>query len=324
MTITHLPLRLFAGAALAVTLAACGSDTSTSPTFGSGCNAGTIAPGEIKHSAFTRASCLQSYNFWSDGTIPYESWTVHLTAGKAYMFYEAMEPDSAHGDTNDVDALLSLWTTAPNGTTVPLAISDDDAEGPHGHDSQIWFIAPVSGTFQLVAQSYWGDEYGGYRLEAHECPVLAKLDTVGTYNLTLPDSPCLRIAPGSVGSDTAKVSMIAIPSQAFDSVLVSVSSAAFTPTWEMFGPGFDTYSNIYGVTQSVSGQGTGSSGILRMAELGGTVTLEVGSTTVDSSGAFSVTLARGPMPAAHPSSGRPWSISALEGMTRKHGPTKLR
>lgn len=323
MTIQHPLTRAAIGTALLLAIAACGSDTIVTPTFGSACNVGSLATGQVKHSRFTPGSCLQTYNFWSEGRIPYESWTVQLTAGKGYMFYEAQEPDAANDSLNDVDALLTLWGTNASGVSVPLAISDDDGDGIDGHDSQIWFIAPVSGTFQLVAASYWGDEFGGYRIEAHECPVIATLDTAGTYDLTLPDSPCVRVSPNGNSTDTSKVAMIAIPAGPGDQVTTTISSSAFTPTWEMFGPGFDTYANIYDATQSDGNYGSGNSTSLSLAELGGTSTLAIGSTTVDSTGAFSVAydhvVASAPPPAA-----RPWSIAALAGIVKKQPALKRR
>lgn len=316
--------------ALIVLAASCGSDTTTSPIFGAACNVGSISPGQTVTGSLNESSCINTYDFWSDDQVPYESHTVTLTKGKAYLFYEAQIPDPAHGDTNGVDAVLSLWGKGPDGAVIPLGVSDDDGEGIDGHDSQLWFIAPLSGTYQLVTASYDWQEFGGYRLEAHECPVLATLDTAGTYNLTLAASPCHRIAPGGHSSDTASVSMIRIPAVAGEGVNISLTSAAFTPTWEMFGPGFDTYANIYNpidhnanITSATSAKGNGVASGFTMLDLDGDVTLEVGSTAVDSLGAFSVTLTRTP-PAAPPVGAHPWSIARLSLSGMKLHPAKAK
>jgi hypothetical protein len=309
--------------ALVALVAACGSDSVTSPTFGSECNVGSIAPGQTKTGVFNASSCTMSYDFWSGDRVPYESRTVSLTKGKAYLFYEAQVPDPAQDSLNDVDAVLSLWGKNASGASVPLAVSDDDARGIDGHDSQIWFVAPESGTYQLVTASYWDAGWGGYRLEAHECPMLAKLDTAGTYNLTLPTSPCHRIAPNGTNSDTAGVAMITIPAVAGEGVSVVVTSTAFTPTFEMFGPGFDTYANIYGNTAWDSNAGTGSGVSFTMGEVDGTISLEIGSTTLDSLGAFHVALVRTP-PAAPPVGSAPWSVARLSLSGMKPHPAKSR
>ena len=324
MTTTRI-IQTAAAFALAAIAAGCGSDTVTSPIYGSACNVGSISPGQTQTGSLNGSSCFNPYDFWSGDRVPYESRTVSLTKGKAYLFYQAQIPDAAHGDTNNVDSELTLWGKNADGAVVPLAISDDDGRGIDGHDSQIWFIAPVSGTFQLTSASYDYNEYGGYRLEAHECPVLATLDTAGTYDLTLAASPCVRIAPGgsSNAADTAAVSMIRIPALAGEGINVSLTSAAFTPTWEMFGPGFDTYANIYNETGATSAKGNGVAAGFTMDTVSGDVTLEVGSTAVDSLGAFSVTLTRTP-PAAPPIGARPWSIARLSTSGMKPRPAKVR
>lgn len=323
MTTTHM-FRSAAAFALVTLAAACGSDTVTSPVFGAACNVGSIAPGQTKYGALTAESCTIPYDFWSGDRVPYESRTVQLTAGKAYLFYEAQIPDSANGDQNDVDAVLTLWGKNADGAVVPLAASDDEADGIDGHDSQIWFVAPVSGTYQLVTASYWDAGYGGYRLEAHECPVLATLDTAGTYNLTLGNtSPCQRIGPANTAADTSRFSMIKIPVEPGEAVGVTVSSAAFVPDWEMFGPGFDTYANIYSTSEADYAHGTGTSGGVTMSEIGGVVTLAVGGDVVTASGAFTVVLTRTP-PAAPPVGAAPWSIGRIALSPMRERPAKTR
>lgn len=311
-----------AAVALVALVAGCGSDTVVSPIFGAKCNVGTIAAGQTVTGVLDSTSCTIPYDFWSGDKVPYESHTVSLTKGKAYLFYEAQIPDPTTAQ-NDVDAVLSLWGINASGQTVPLAVSDDDAKGIDGHDSQIWFIAPASGTYQLITASYWDAGYGGYRLEAHECPMLGTLDTAGTYDFTLPVSTCHRIAPNNTSSDTAGVVMLAVPMLAGEAVTATVTSTAFTPTMEAFGPGFDTYANIYDITDWDSNTGTGNAVTLTMGAVGGVATLEIGSTTLDSLGAFHVTLARTPPPAP-PFGARPWSIAGLVSAGMRPHAAKIR
>lgn len=317
--IRHSLSATLAGAAVLLSVA-CGSDTITSPIFGAGCTKGVLQPGDTIIGAFTPASCQMDMDWYSYEHAPYESYVVHLTQGKAYHIFLEHVPDSAHGDVDDLDARLTLWTTNADGNSIPISASDDDA---NHLNSEIWFVAPVGGTFELVAQSYWYGGFGGYRLEMNECPVLGVLDTAGTYNFNLPASPCWRHRAGNNNADTSGYAFVSLNAVAGEGIDASVTSAAFPPAWELFGPGFDTYGKIYDVTQSANAVGSGNSaGFTMDTSLGGQVTIGIGTTTVDSAGgAFTLTLTRTP-PAAPPAPTTRWSIAKLFGLARRMPPPK--
>ena len=306
MDLTH-TLRAGGAGALLALVAACGSDTVTSPTFGNGCSAGTIAPGETRIGRLTQASCTNTYDFYSNGAPTYESYAVRLVQGKGYMFTETHIPDSTAANIDDVDPLLELWGALPNGTSVPLGVSDDEAGSSN---SALYFIAPVTGTYRLVAGSFWGGEFGSYRLTAQECPVIAALDTAGTYALALQASPCVKPNAGSDLADTAAFVLLALDAAAHEQVTLSATSASFTPVWEAFGPGFDTYAHVYADSRSTSGIGNATAGTMLMDSLGGPMTLAIGGTAAQTSGAFTVTLGRA-FPAPPPTPPARWSLAGL-------------
>lgn len=304
-------LRAMLGGCLGLLLAACGN-TPLAPAFGSGCLKGPLQAGDTLTGAFTSTSCVLDQDFWSGNTVPYETYDIQLTRGKAYHLYLQAIPDTANQGTDNVDARLTLWGRSPTGEPIPLASSDDEADGTN---SELWFVAPAGGTFTVVASSYDFGEFGGYRLMMNECPVLGALDTAGTYQFALPPSPCWRHGAGNRSADTsafAFVTLNAVPGELFKT---SVTTGAFPPTWEEFGPGFDTYANLYNDSRNASARGSGSTASMTMGAVGGQVTIGVGATTVDSAGgAFTLTLTRTPPPAP-PAPGSEWSLATAAQMT---------
>ena len=315
MSILRHPRTLLASVGVALLLA-CGSDTITSPIFGAGCQAGTLRPGDTITVRFTTTSCFMEFDFWSYGHAPYVGYSVHLTQGHAYMIRFDSIPNPIG---SDMDARLTLWTQNADGSSIPLAASDDDAGALN---SALWFVAPATGTYQLVASGYWYGALGDYRLTMNECPVLGVLDTAGTYNFTLGASSCVRPKAANSTADTSAYSFLSFMAAPGEAVSAKVSSAAFPPVWEMFGPGFDTYANIYNDTYWGKTKGTGNTTAFTLGATGGLITLAVGATTVDStSGAFSVQLVRTPAPAP-PAGAGPWSVQRLPLMARKAPPAK--
>ena len=311
--------RTLRAAALALPLAfalACGDDTVVDPVFGSGCTAGTLASGDTILGRFTPSSCWMEMDWWSWEAAPYIAYDVKVTQGHAYMIRLDSLPDP---DYEDFDAVLALYTQNDDGSTIPLAASDDEAGA---HNSVLWFVAPVSGTFKLRASSYWYGGTGNYRLIMHECPVLATLDTAGTYNLTLGASPCVVPNAGGSAADTSRYSFVRLNAVAGEGVNLTLTTVAFPPVWELFAPGFDYSENIYSESVSGTAKGTGTSINRTLGDVGGQVTIAVGATTVDSAGgAFTLALTRTP-PAAPPALARSWSIAGLSTMALKERPAK--
>lgn len=321
MRAPHRALRLALALVLPTLVAtSCGND-SLAPGFGAGCSAGVLQAGDTLTGAFTTSSCFLDQDFYSGDRVPYQGYTVHLTKGKGYLVYLRAVPDTANGNEDNVDARLTLWTRSASGNPIPLALSDDEADG---RNSEIWFVSPVDGTFSLVASSYDFDELGGYQLSMNECPVLGGLDTAGTYQFSLPASACRLHEAGGHSSDTSAVAFVTLNAQPGENVKTTVTTANFPPVWSQGGPGFDTWSNIYQESNYATARGSGSTASFTMGEVGGPLTVAVGATTVDSvGGAFSITLQRTP-PAAPPVGARPWSVAGLLSSGMRPHPAKTR
>ena len=283
--------RLRALAGLAIVAAACGGETVVNPTFGAGCSAGAISPGQVIDGVFDESSCYIDYNFWSNNRTPYTSYTVSLEKGKGYYFHLQVRPDE--NGLNDVDPLLFLYGKNASGASVPLAASDDDAEGATGLDSEFYFIAPRSGTFQLVTASYSESSLGGYRLRMERCPVLGTLDTAGTYqDLEFQSSNCIRRSTDA-GGYTSPMVLFAVPVSLGEAITVSASGIDFDAVLEIGGPDFDVYDNLYEPHEFNSGY---DSELVQIADIGlaGTYTLAVAADQFSALGKFDVTLLRSP------------------------------
>jgi len=283
------------GAALLALTASC-SDTTLEPTFGEGCLRGSLSAGETVQGSFTPAGCQITYHWYSGNNTVYESWSVHLEAGKAYMFYMEQAPDPEQDGANDVDAVLALWGKDAQGHSFPLAVSDDEGGGIDGHNSEFWFIAPKSGDFILVASTYDWEDLGGYRLSMQACPILGTMDTSGTYIFPSRSSPCIRHYNSDYGYPMA-YNFIRVDADAFESIDVWMEHESAYPYYEMFGPGMDTYANIYDETESDYDYG-GSSVDISTDEIGGIVTIAVGTDYFDAPGNYTVYLDRNALPSA--------------------------
>lgn len=287
------PFRLTLVVAGLLALAACGNDTIVQPTFGSGCVVGSLRPGQTLTGVLDASSCQVTYNWYSNNQTPYASYRVSLEKGKGYWFYMQQAPD-AEG-RNGVDALLTLFGKDANGASVPLAVSDDDAGGVSGYDSEFYFIASKSGSYQLVASAYDYEDVGGYRLTMAECPVLAVLDTVGTYeDLAFRSGDCVRhdLAGGGTPS---RIALIGVPAAGSDRVRVEVASVDLYPRIELGGPGFDVFENLY--EESVFSSSITSPAVAQvdLQGVGGLLTMAVGSDQLDPAGRLSVELTRTPV-----------------------------
>lgn len=278
------------GVAFLALTASCG-DTILEPGFGEGCSRGSLSVGETVTGAFSPASCRMTYFFWTEYNSPYESWSVHLEAGKAYMFHMQQIPDAEQEDANGVDAVLSLWGKDDQGRSIPLALSDDDAEGIDGYDSEFWFIAPKSGDFTLIAASYDWEDWGGYRLSLKSCPVLGTMDTVGTYEFEGQSSPCIRHSHPDNEGLLMTYTFVRMKVDSFETVSVDVDHSASYPYYEMLSPGMDTYENIWAETDYEYNSGYSSIEVTA-DEFGGWVTLALGTEDFDAGGKWTLTLSR--------------------------------
>jgi hypothetical protein len=279
------------GVALLALTASC-SDTILEPGFGEGCLRGSLSAGQTVTGAFSPASCRMTYHFYSGYNSPYESWSVHLDAGKAYMFYMEQAPDPEQEDSNNVDPVLVLYGTDGQGRSVPLAASDDEGGGIDGHNSEFWFIAPRSGDFTVVAASYDWEEFGGYRLSMQSCPVLGTMDTAGTYTFHGRSSSCIRHDHSDYEDTPLAYTFVRVNVDSFETVDVEFHHNASMPIYEMGGPGLDTYDNIYEESENDYGYGDGSTGSITTDEIGGIVTVAMATEYFNAAGDWDLTLSR--------------------------------
>lgn len=277
-------------AALVLLLSACGAEQIVQPSVAASCREASLTPGASLTAELSERSCVVPFHFWSGGASPTATYVVSLERGKGYWFYMQQAPDAT--GRNTVDALLSLWGRDAQGAPIPLAVSDDDAGGVGGLDAEFYFIAPRSGVFDLLASSYSPRGFGGYRLTMAECPVVAMLDTIGTYaGIPLPPSDCVRhgIAHTQVAS---RIVLVAVQAGDYESVFLDLASDDFTPSIEVGGPGFDVFASIFLNTRFDVAVGDPASAQVVTRDLGGTLTLAVGADVLDATGSFSIDLGR--------------------------------
>lgn len=273
-----------------VALAACAGDGIVQPIAASSCVRGELAPGTTVTGAFTARSCAIPYHFRSGGPSPTVTYRVSLEAGRGYWFYMQQEPDA--DGVNDVDALLTLWGRDADGASTPLAVADDNAGGRDGLDAEFYFISPYSGTFNLAASTYTSGENGGFRVTMAECPVVATIDTAGTYTeIPFAESDCVRHDVAGSG-DPTRIVLVGVPTVPYEMIVMDVTSGDFVPAVEIGGPGTDVFGAVFSNTRFDSAIGNPSSVQLITRDVGGMLTLAVGSDQLDPTGRFSLEVER--------------------------------
>lgn len=278
-------------ATLALALAACGDDI-LQPTFGAQCAVGALSTGDERSVSFRRDACIADYHFWSGNTVRYVSYDVTLTKGKGYHLFSGGIPDDS--GYNEVQTIMALHGRGPDGQSLPLAVASGDAGGPR-NDTELFFIAPKSGTYSLVIATYNSAQRGDVRVAMEQCPVVATLDTAGTYDLAFESTPCVR-RNMAYGGFPSRVVLVGVKAEALSSHEVTVTASDVTPTIEMGGPDFDVYSYLYDGSDYSSASGQGGSVSLEAGNgLGGMYTLAVGATSFDPSGSFTLALDRQPL-----------------------------
>jgi len=134
---------LIALVALGALTAACGDDGPTAPRESAACNTtvGRLAPGDTVTGVLTRESCRLT-----DGTYA-DRWRMVLAA-PAILTIDML--------SDDVDSYLIVRDAA--GVEI---VFDDDGGG--GTDARITH-GFAAGTYFVLANSYYSDEFGGYTI----------------------------------------------------------------------------------------------------------------------------------------------------------------
>jgi hypothetical protein len=321
MNATMTPIRRLALSTAAVLvllgIAACGDDTVVTPVFGEGCSAGDLRIGTAKGGALSEESpCVEERHFWTSYRSAYDAYSVRLEAGKAYVFRLERRPDARREGRDNLDALLSIFGRDEAGVVRPFALSDDEGGD---RDSELLFVAPRTGTFQVVAGMYGSvddvDDLGGYLLTSAECPVLDRITGIGTRAFELAPSACIRTRAGT-GDVPATYRFVTIDAEPNQRITVAVDADEFQPAWELYGPAQDAFANLYDESQHRAFTANGQ-GIIDVGPRGGQVTLALGRLGGDGN-EFEVTVTRAP---------RPVLVSAVQAAGRpalKTAPGKMR
>ena len=220
--------------AVGVVLAACSNDNSTGPDPRN-CTAGSIASGDTKTGTLNNTSCLRYDWEYSRDSAFYASYDVKLDSGKAYMFNLQGTPVPTF-----FDATLELVAADKStGVDVLLAISDD--EGLLG-GSNLYFIAPGSGTFSLRVSGYDKSDTASYVLKARSCkvPTPAIVDSLIASSQLLEAGDCMLEKP-RFSNDSSPIQLYSIKFAPNETKSVVVTTTAFNPGIQMFGPGFGTF-----------------------------------------------------------------------------------
>jgi len=244
-SMTHSTLRIRSAAALlgltVLLSSACAADRVVNPIFGAGCDGGTLRRGTTR-SALNEDSCVLSYHPYSTYPSAYLGYDARLDAGKAYMLTMSAAPDPERAGRNGLDPLLMVTGRAASGLSMPLAVSDDDGDGSN---SELFFVAPHSGSYRVVAGSYYNpidyDELGGFTLRFLECPVLTLRPDTGTTTFDLRESECRRSDVSATTPHITGYNFIRVKAAPNERLTISTVASDFTPVWHAFGPGMDTF-----------------------------------------------------------------------------------
>jgi hypothetical protein len=222
------PLILLAAGAI---LLACSSDNSTGPDPRN-CTAGTIGDNQTRTGHLGAASCTRYDWEYRQDSMHYVSYDVQLQQGKGYLFN--LQNDSV---TVNWDAVLELAGTDVNtGEEQLLLVSDD--EGPMNF-SQMYFIAPASGTYSLRVMGYDMVDTANYVLQSRRCdpPIGPVTDTLNAPVQTLALGGCVLEKP-EFADDSTYMQLYTIDIGPNETKTITVSSNAFNPGFQIFGPGW--------------------------------------------------------------------------------------
>jgi hypothetical protein len=182
-------------AGMAMFMAACGSDSSTSPkSSGSpdaaSCTVSALSVGQTVQGDLTPAgtgkSCVEDYPWQAPDHDAYQSYSFSAQSGKGYLVTATMP--------NVFDAHLELVGSTSTGASV-LSINDD-------YVYQLPFVAPATATYAIrlgqddpYSEAQWNaSDTGAFALRAQACKVPLALvtdsvvhtDTLTTTDCTVP------------------------------------------------------------------------------------------------------------------------------------------
>jgi len=271
-------------AAVAVAMIALGCSSSNSATGPDprNCTKGTISfPQTVTAKMDASACTLYDYWYLADST-NYWSYDVHLDSGGAYLINLAAANDTAHWD-----AVMELVGRDENTGDEQLLLISDDEGARWG--SQLYFVAPKSGTFSVRAMNYDFGDTATYALTTRTCAkgLTQITDSVIGSAQSIASTDCWLESP-LFTYDSVQMKLYTIWMAPGHEKEITVSSGVMQPGFQVFGPGFGescdygfngcgggvAYSNDDDV---VSGSSFGSTAKISRGSLGSTVSLSIDS-----------------------------------------------
>ena len=226
-------LAVAAGALIAL---GCSSNNSATGPDPRNCTKGSVSFPATITGKTSAASCLRYDYQYSTHSVYYDSYDIHIDSGGAYEL--TLQSQSGA----NWDATLELVGTDPaTGDNDLLAISDD--EGVIGTNfSQLYFVAPKSGTYSLRVSGYDTGDTAAYVLKTRTCanvlPPIKDSIIASAQNIVAND--CWVEDP-QFTFDSVQVKLYTIFMEPGHEKQITVTSAAFEPGFQVFGPGFGTF-----------------------------------------------------------------------------------
>jgi hypothetical protein len=280
-----------------VALAGCGSDRATGPGITTDLDDPACVKGELASSAdpvatngrLGAASCV-GIEPLTLRAMRYDAYTLPVQAGVGYVL-TARAPD-----TSIANYLMEVWGGTRT-TAQLLAIDDNAGRGANGHDPQIYFVAPQTGSYALHVLALHAPDTSLYALTSRTCPVRAAIAGSAAFTAAsqeLQASDCiLNVPPFPVATgDSAHVAFYTVHMEANTEREITVASADFNPSFEITGPGFSTCSFFIqcgGVAGATGTTTTEATTILRVG-IAGEYTLVVGAQSFAQVGRFTLTV----------------------------------
>lgn len=233
---------------LSLAMLACTNSILIDPTFGAACRVGTLAPGRGVDGALNEDSCIDSHSLLRRTQTAYESYDLQFEKGAAYQVVMTHRPDPRRLGRDGLDPVLELWGRNPDGGSRPLAISLDEADGTN---AELLFVAPETRRMQVIAGAfdpyYEAERLGGYSLRVEECPMLGTLTEDTLTAFILRESRCERRGlrdDETLQGQPIRYSFVSFVADSGTTVTLSVEADDFTPVWEPFGPGWDSFDRL--------------------------------------------------------------------------------
>lgn len=188
-----------------------------------GCTRGVLVVGTPRNSDLSTTDDCRV----NDTGPLFESFSVTLTQGQAYLI-RVVAPN------NDLNVYLELL----DATGQIVAFNDDDRATITSRNSQIVFVAPVSGTFNVRVRAFDASGVGAFTVAVRTC---GGTRITGPVTLTGSIAPTdCRIANIATAGDSAQADFFVVPLVADASLTFRLSnlSADFDPVMMFDGPGF--------------------------------------------------------------------------------------